>query len=153
MSTNITNQISFLRTSRNFTKDIDSLTQELSKTYLDIASAVNSRTIGIFSTNVPSITGESWFINRNQRQQSLRQAYLFTSNAPIAHGLNYQSIERFVRGFGSFTDGVNWYGLIFSTNVPIVGQFSFYVSPTQIVFQGAPAIVKGTVVLEWLSNA
>ncbi len=161
MSTNVTNQISFLRTSRNFTKNIDNLTQELSKTYLDIANAVNSRTIGMFSTNVPSITGENWFISKNQRQQSLRQIYPFTTTASIPHNIKTDQVERFVRGFGSFTDGTNWYGVIFGSNVAIAGQLSFYITPTvgavsgQIVFlsgAGAPAVTKGIVVLEWLSQ-
>lgn len=154
MSTNITNQIAYLRTSRNFTPEIGKLVEELNKSYIDTANAVNSRTIGLFSVNVASITGESWYISKNQRQQSLRQVYTFTSFASINHGLKTDQIERFVRGFGSYTDGTNWYGLIFGTNVALAGQAVFYITPTQIVFNtaGAPALTKGTVVLEWLSQ-
>jgi hypothetical protein len=155
MASNVTNQIAFLRTSRNYSDDLDKLIPELSKTYIDVANAVNSRTIGLFSVNVPSITGESWFINQNQRQQSLRQVYTFTTFAPITHNIPPMNIERFVRGFGSYTDVLgNWYGLIFATNVPITGEVLFYITPTQIIFLsgGAPVPTKGSVVLEWLSQ-
>lgn len=154
MSSNFLNQVSFLRTSRNFSNDINLLTSEISRTYLDIATAVNSRTIGLFPTTISAITGESWFLSKNQRQQSFRQAYTFTTFASINHGLNINRLERFVRGFGSYTDGTNWYGLIFGTNVALAGQAVFYITPTQIVFNtaGAPASTRGTVVLEWLSQ-
>lgn len=157
MSSNVTNQVSYLRTSRNFTNEIDELSTELNRTYIDIAQAVNSRTISTFPVNIPTITGENWFITQNQRQQSLRQVYGFTSTTSINHGLRFSNIERFVRGFGSYTDGTNWYGLIFGSNVPIAGQISFYITSTQIVFlsgAGAPSLTngKGTVIIEWLSN-
>lgn len=154
MTTNVTNQVAYLRTSRNFTNDIEELPKELGRTYLDIATAVNTRTIGLFPTNVAAITGESWFISKNQRQQSFRQVYAFTTFASINHNLKTAQIERFVRGFGSYTDGTNWYGLIFGTNVALAGQAVFYITPTQIVFNtaGAPASTRGTVVLEWLSQ-
>lgn len=154
MSSNFANQVSFLRTSRNFSNDVDLLTSEIGRTYLDIATAVNSRTIGLFPTTISAITGESWFLSKNQRQQCFRQVYTFTSFASINHGLNISRLERFVRGFGSYTDDTNWYGLIFGTNVALAGQAVFYITSTQIVFNtaGAPASTRGTVVLEWLSQ-
>lgn len=161
MSSNVTNQIAFLRTSRNFTNEIEKLTPELSKTYIDIANAVNSRTISLFSVNVPSITGESWFISKNQRQQGFRQIYPFTTFAAIDHNIPSMNVERFVRGFGEFTDASgNWYGLLFGTNSALVGQVVFYITPTvgsvsgQIVFldSSGKTPTKGTVVLEWISQ-
>ncbi len=153
MSSNVINQVAFLRTSREFPKDPDLLSVETNKAYVDTANAVNFRTIGIFPTNVPALNGEGWFLTQNQKQAGLRQAYPFTSFATIPHNLKYSGIERFVRLFGAYTDGTNWYGIIGGTNVAIAGQISFYITPTSIIFLngGAPAVVKGTVVIEWLS--
>lgn len=155
MSNVITNQTAYLRTSRNFSSDVSLLTTELNRTYIDIALAVNSRVIGIFSTNVSSITGEAWYITKNQKQQSLRQVYPFTSTAPIAHGLNIAEAERFTRMFGSYTNGTNWYGVIGGTSVLIPGQLSFYITANDIIFLfdgTTPPVTKGVVVIEWLSQ-
>lgn len=152
---NVVNQVAYLRTSREFPEDLTKLTIEINKSYVDIANIVNNRIIGLFPTNKPAITGESWFITGNQRQQSLRQLYPFTTTTPIPHGLNLNQIDRFTRCFGAFTDGTNWYGLINGSNIAIAGQVSFYVTPTNIVFlvgAGAPALTKGQIVLEWLSQ-
>lgn len=154
MSSNVVNQIPYIRTSREFPQEVQQLAIEVNKSYVDIANNINARTIGIFPTNRPAITGESWFID-NQRQQTLRQVYAFTTTAAINHGINVSAIERFTRMFGTFTDGTNWYGLIAGSNVAIAGQISFYLTPTQIIFlvgAGAPALTKGTIVLEWLSD-
>jgi len=159
MSANVVNQVAFLRTSRNFPENIPELVVQLSKSYIDTSNAVNARTIGIFPTNRPAITGESWYFNKNQKQQSLRQMYTFTTLTAITHGIifgaTFDEIDRFTRTFGEYTDGTNWYGLIPGSNVAIAGQVSFYVTPTQIIFLsgvGAPAVTNGNVVLEWLSD-
>lgn len=156
MSTNIVNQVAYLRTSREFPKELSQLTVEVNKSYVDIANAINSRTIGLFPTGRPAITGESWFINSSRRQQTLRQVYTFTTTNPIPHGINFTTIDRFTRMYGQYTDGTNWYGMPATTNVAILGQFTFYVDPMNIVFPalgaGAPAIQSGNIVLEWLSK-
>ena len=158
MSFNIINKVAYLRTSRDFPKELEDLSLEINKAYIDIANVVNARTIGIFPTNASAITGESWFFN-NQRQQSLRQLYNIVIVGgvpqPITHNLNLSLISRFTRCFGEFTDGTNWYGLIHGSNVAIAGQISFYITPANIVFLtggGQPAITNGQVVLEWLSQ-
>lgn len=151
---NVINQMPFLRTSREFPEDLKILTVQVNKSYVDIANAVNSRIIGLFSTNIPSITGESWFLVQNQRQQTFRQVYQFTSTTAITHGINIEDINQFTRCFGSYTDGTNSYGLFFATSVAIAGQITFFITPTQIVFNvgaGAPALTKGRIVIEWLS--
>lgn len=155
MSTNVVNQVAYLRTTRNFPPELSELIVEIDKSYVDTASAVNNRTISIFPTTRPAINGESWFLTQNQRQQGLRQVYTFTTTANIAHGLDLSKIERFTRNFGEFTDGTNWYGIINGSNVAIAGQISFYIDSTNIVFligAGAPALTSGTIVLEWLSR-
>lgn len=155
MSTNVVNQVAYLRTSRNFPVEVEQLTVEVNKAYVDTANAVNNRIISIFPTNRPAINGESWFIRNNQRQQGFRQVYVFTTTANIPHGINFATVDRFTRNFGEFTDGTNWYGLINGSNVAIAGQISFYLTPTDIVFLsggGAPALTRGNIVLEWLSQ-
>jgi hypothetical protein len=156
MSSNLLTQAQFLRTSRHFPLDAQPLSVEVNKSYVDIANAVNSRIIGVFPTNRAVITGESWFIQNNARQQSFRQIYPFTATGNILHGINLTNIYGFSKAYGAFTDGTNWYGAIFASNTAIAGQVSFYIAPTNIVIlagAGAPAIVQGTIVLEWLSQA
>lgn len=152
---NIINQVPYLPTSRNYPPELSQLTVEIDKTNIDTANAVNNRTISLFPTTRPAINGESWFLFGNRRQEGLRQVYNVTSTSSIAHGINFTNIDQFVRGFGSFTDGTNWYGLIYSSSTAIAGQVSFYLTPTNIVFlvgAGAPSVTKGTVTLEWISK-
>lgn len=155
MSSNVVNQVAYLRTSRLFPEEIYKLTVELNKSYLDIANAVNVRTIGIFPVNRPAIGGESWFLTNNQRQQNFRQVYSFTSTGSVPHGIDLNLISQFSKPSGSFTDGTNYYGAIYGSNTAIVGQVSFYITPTNIVIlagAGAPAISSGIIILEWLSD-
>lgn len=155
MTSNIVNQVAYLRTTREFpSEELNELATEANKAYLDTSAAVNVRTIGIFPVNRGAVGGESWFISKNQKQQNLRQVYTFTTTANIPHGLNLAQLERFTRNFGEFTDGTNWYGLIHGSNVAIAGQITFYVTPANIVFlvgAGAPTLTRGHVVLDWLS--
>lgn len=154
MSSNVVNQVAYLRNTREFPQEVLKLSVEITRTYLDIASAVNNRIISIFPTNRPAITGESWYFDKAQRQQGQRQVYVFTTTANIPHGLTFVEISRFVRVWGEFTDGTNWYGLIHGSNIAIPGQISFYLTPTNITFltgAGAPALTSGSIVLEWLS--
>jgi hypothetical protein len=153
---NAVNQVPYLRVSREFPEDAKMLTQECSKSYLDIAGAVNERTIGIFPQNRPAIGGESWFFNGRGKQQNLRQVYTFTATGNIAHGINLAGISQISpKSYGSYTDGTNYYGVIYASSVAIAGQVSFYITPTNIVVQagaGAPSITQGTIVLEWIAN-
>lgn len=155
MASNVVNQIAYLRTSREFPENTHQLAVQMNKSYVDIANAVNSRIIGIFPVNRPAITGEEWFKTNNQKQQSLRQVFTFTSTTSIAHNIKFDQIDGFTRMFGQYTDGNNWYGLIPASNVSITGQISFYITPTNIVFvlgAGAPAVTNGRLVIEWLSD-
>ncbi len=147
--------MAYLRTSREFPEDLRQLTVELNKTYLDIANTVNCRTIGLFPTTRPAINGEEWYINNNQKQQGFRQIYPFTAIGNIPHTLNFNSISMFTKSSGSFTDGTNYYGAIYASNVAIAGQISFYITPTNIVVlsgAGAPTIQSGIIILEWISK-
>ena len=154
MSTNVINQVPYLRTSREFPEDLQPLAVQVNKSYVDIANAVNNRIIGLFPINRPAITGESWYLINNQRQQTLRQVYTFTTTASINHNVNVIDPNQFTRCFGSYTDGTNSFGLFWGTSVAIAGQITFYITATQIVFlvgAGAPALTEGRIVLEWLS--
>ncbi len=156
VQSNIANPGNFLATSRNFPSDAQALSVELSKSYIDIATQVNNRTSGLFATS-STITGESWYLaGQTGKQNTIRQAYLFTTTASINHGIQNVVPNQFTNCFGSYTDGMNSYGLIWGTSVAITGQILFYITSTQIVFvtgAGAPALTAGRIVLQWLSNS
>jgi len=132
------------------------LSVEMNKSYVDVANAVNSRTIGIYTVNRPVVNGEAWFITQGQKQQAFRQIYTITSATSFNHGLNFQNIERFtvIRGIGF--DGTNYYPIPFVSPVAVNANMGLYVSPTQVVITtgaGSPALTQGTIILEWLSQA
>lgn len=155
MSSNVVNQQPYLKTTKNFSDTAPKLSLEMNITYLETASAINNRIIGIFPTNRPAITGENWYFDKARRQQSLRQVYVFESTASIPHGLNLSQIDRFSHMYGAYTDDANWYGLIAASDIAIIGQISFYLDPVNIVFMtgaGAPTLTRGNLVLQWLSD-
>ena len=157
MTTNNFQISPFLTSQRKFPyENISDLALQSDLAYIDVAQKVNLRTIGVFPTNYPVLTGETWFITGSAtRQQTLRQVYTFTGTGNIAHGINFASVSAFTNPFGSFTDGTNYYGAIYASNVAIAGQITFYITPTNIVVLaggGAPAITRGIIVLQWLSQ-
>lgn len=163
MTIDVINQAPFLRTSREFPEEIRQLTVEVNRTYVDIASFVNARTIGLFPTNRAAINGESWFLQGNRRQQALRQVYPFTTTANIPLGFKISQVSQFSRLFGTYTDSAGrWYGILGATSVAIAGQIGFYIdidgtSTTSDLIKfttgaGAPTLTYGTIVVEWLSK-
>ncbi len=156
MSIDVINQVPYLQTSREFPEQIEQLCVQTNKAYVETANAVNNRTISLFPTTRPAINGESWFLIRNQRQEGLRQVYTFTTlPANIPHNIKNVIPGQFLRGFGSYTDGTNTYGLIFGSTIAIPGQISFYITSTNIVFvpdAAAPVPTSGRVTIEWLSS-
>lgn len=156
MSSNVSNQMPYLRTSRSFPEEAQPLSVELTRSYLDIAEKVNDRTIGIFVPNKPTITGESWYLNTGKKQQTLRQIYPITSTAAFNHGINFLNVERFtvIRGIGF--DGTNYYPIPYISPVAAADNMGIVVTPTQVVLTpggGAPALTQGTIILEWLSQS
>ncbi len=147
--------VPYLRSFRQFPSDeLKSLSTESDKAYIDTALAVNARTIGIFPTNKSAITGETWFLTNNRAQQGNRRAYPFTTTTSINHLLDLNGIQSFVRIYGIYTNGTNWFSITPTSNTSIAGQIGAYVTPTQIVFTvgaGAPTPTSGVVILEWLS--
>ena len=163
---NFVNQSPFIRSTREFPEDVRELTDEVNKSYLDIATNINVRTIGIYPTTRPAITGNSFFIQGNQNQQTVRQVYTFSgaAPAPIPHGINVLGISRFTPlCYGSYSDAAgNYYGIPYASSVAIAGQVSFYITPNSagnvldgtivvVVDAGAPTIDKGIIVLEWIA--
>lgn len=159
MSTTIANQTPYLITTRNFPEDLKGLTVEMGRTYIDIANSVNQRTVGVFSNTHQVITGESWFTRGgNQKQQALRRVYPFVAaDLPnIPHQITISQISGFIRIWGTFVDaGGIWYPLPFVSATAAANQVQVLVNSTNIVVTvggGAPAPVRGFVILEWLSN-
>ncbi len=150
----VVNTVPFIKTSRNFPQDsAENLSQELDKAYIEIAQAINTRTIGLFPINRPAITGNAFFLTP-ARRQTLRQVYVFTTTATINHNIHDINPNDFTNCNGSFTDGTNNFGLIWASNVAIAGQITFYLTATQIIFligAGAPTLTTGRVILEWIS--
>lgn len=166
MASNIVNQVPYLRTSREFPTDPHTLTVEIDKAYLDIAGAVNNRTIGIYTTGNPSITGEQWFLN-NTRFQTLRQVYTFGSIATNTE----LDIPVIVTNFVQYT---KIYGTVITTNgssgqpdyrpLPycapgpsdsialLVGVVGGKLQIRIVLGSTAPPVSSGLVVLEWMNK-
>jgi hypothetical protein len=152
------NQTAFLRTAKEFPEDTHQLSFEVNRTYVDIANAVNNRTIGIYPTNRPAVTGNSYF-QTTTRKQTFRQIYVVTpaniTAGFINHNITNVFAGQFINCFGSYTDDINTFGLFFASSVAIAGQTTFYVTSTQIILlvgAGAPVLTSGLIVLEWLTS-
>lgn len=157
MSTNLANQSPFIRTSRSFPTDSQALSVELDRSYLDIASTINARTISLFPTARQTQSGENWFITKNQRQSGFRQVYQCSDTAlTIPHGINLASVTNFVRVWGVFYTGSVWTNLPYIDVVNANNQIKITVDATNIVIVkgggSPPSISQGTIVLEWLVN-
>lgn len=159
MSSNISNTVPYLRTTRDFPEDPQVLRIELNKMYIDIANVVNARTIGLFTNNKPVVNGEQWFTEGlPRRQQALRQIYPFVAaDLPnIPHQIIIPQISGFVRIWGTYVDaGGIWYPLPYVDATASTNQVALLVNATNIVVTvgaGAPVPVRGTIILEWLSQ-
>lgn len=165
---NLLQKAPYLRNQRFFpNENVKELSVENDRAYIDIASKVNERIIGLYALNIPVITGEAWFfLGSNDRQQSLRQLYQVPSttvdNTTIELGFKLSDIYQISpKSYGSYTNGTDWFGLIYASNVPITGQYTFYLhvnalstTSDQIVIRvgaGAPSITTGSIVVEWIS--
>ena len=156
---NVLNQVPYLRTSRLFPEEIGQLVVEVNRSYTDIASAVNNRTISIFPVNRPAIGGESWFVTKNQRQQSLRQVYQFDDlTLTIPSNIDFPSTTNIIRMWGTFFDGTYWQNLPYVDVVNVNNQINVKINPSTgiiTITKGAgtpPSISKGLLIVEWISN-
>lgn len=156
--TNIINQVAYIKSSREFPPDLGQIANILTRAYPEIANAINDRTIGLFPITRPAVTGNAYYLFRNQKQQSLREVYTFETTVPILHNIDFNQVSYIGSMYGQYTDGTNWYGIIPGTSAPagIAGQLVFYLSPTQIIFIPGggtmPALTKGIIVIEWISQ-
>ena len=145
----------YLPRQRNFPNDsAQELGVELDKAYIDIANRVNERTIGLYSTNLPSITGEAWFLKGQPRkQQTLRQVYEFTGTASFAHGINFANVATFTKITGIGFDGTNYFPIPYLSTNPAF-DLGIFVSPTQIILDpgASRTVTSGIIILEWLSK-
>jgi len=162
------NQVAYIKTSREFPPDVNQIAGILTRSYVEIANAINTRTIGLFPSNRPAITGNAYYFTdpanpasfSNQRQQSLRQVYVFSSTttlppATIPHGIDFNQVSFVGAMYGQFLSVNRWCGLIPGTTVAIAGQISFNIGSTNInlvVGAGAPTFTKGIIVIEWISQ-
>lgn len=143
----------YLPISYDFSNAPESLPSQLNSTYSSIALRLNNREISIYDLN-ENLTGQKW-TNVNNLQvprQTFRKVFEFTAAGSTAH--NISSLTQVI-GYGQYTDGTNFYGVIHGSNVAIAGQVSFYVTPVNLVIlsgAGAPAITSGVIVLEFLKN-
>lgn len=147
-------QAPFLRNQRQFPFDaVQNLSFEVDRTYIDIASKVNARTIGLYAVNFPVVTGEDWFLTgQSQKQQTLRQLYTGTGTGSFSHGIDISKITGFTRIYGTFLSGSNWDPLPYVDVTLLSNCVGLSVTPTDIVISSGTTVV-GTwyVVLEWLS--
>jgi hypothetical protein len=158
---NVVNQVAYLPTSRNFPPEINQLTVEINKSYVDIASAVNGRTISIFPATRPAINGESWFLN-NQRQQGFRQVYSITSYASFDTGILIFDVNTFTRIYGVVIAANNAYipipyvdGGTTTSNVGIFLSPGTNPDTYRVAFTPGgtnPGIKSGIIILEWISQ-
>jgi len=151
-------QSPYLREQRQFPNDdLRELANQSDHAYIDIASKVNARTIGLFAPNVQIVTGEGWYLQgSSSKQQSLRQVYPFIEAGDIAHGINLATVTTFTRIYGVFYDGSIYYPLPYVDVVDATNQVNVVVNSSDIVITAGggspPSISSGYVILEWLSQ-
>lgn len=162
MNTNLLNPAPYLRTSRNFPVDSKKLEVELNSSYIDIANCVNARTIGIFPTNRPTVTGERWYLT-SSTQQTLRQIYSFgaiASGAELDIPLGFTNWNMLTKitatvltnvpdyrpiPFVDPTTATNGMEILVAT---VAGMLQIRI----ILGSTAPAVVSGIAVIEFLSQ-
>lgn len=155
----------FLQTSRKFSKDPVELEPVLSKTYSEVAQAVNFRTIGLFETNQITI-GDKYFNTGDpqNRRSAFRKTFPFGAIAAgatltILHGIT--GIVELVHFYGNcITDAsvfpnAKYESLPFVSVTAATEQINLYANDTIITIingAGNNNIISGTIILEFLLN-
>lgn len=163
MSSNNSITAPYLRTTRNFPDDPEKLSDEMDKAYIDTAAAVNNRTIGLYPSSRPIVTGNSYFIFRDQRQQSLRKVYPFGAIAPgteLDIPIGYANFDQFAMIYGTVVTNVPDYRpLPYIDCITLTTGMTILVAPVGGVnviriILGATAVpvVRGIAILEWISQ-
>jgi len=158
--TNFVNNSPYLRTTREFPEDLHDLAFQSNKAYLEVANAVNQRTIGIFPVNKPSITGEQWYVKSNVKEQSLRQVYTFGSithaTSPFLIPYKISGFTQFVRIWGTAITVIPDYRPIPYSSVTANANIELNITLTNIVITlgaASPELASGLIIIEWLSPA
>lgn len=160
----------FIPTYRQFpVSDESNLEKQLVNSYVQTATAVNQRTIGVFdlsqdagNTTIinPQIpNGERWFptVAQSGTPQKLRDGFRVVvqvddSRLIVDHGITL--INQATRLYGTFFDGTVWWPLPYIDVTAANNQINISVSATQIIVTkggGAPpAINLGLIVCEFL---
>lgn len=165
MTAPISIQKAYLPNTRSFPGNITLLTDDLSKSYIEIAQAVNFRTIGIFD-KFQVVTGERWFNDADNlsKRQTYRQVYtipasqlpiLPAANATFAH--NIQGLVTFTRMYGTCITDTPDYRPIPYASVAANNNIDLRVAGANIIVANgtdpaAPIIESGIIVLEYLLN-
>jgi len=156
MTANPIHTTPYIETTKRFPQDPALLEGVLSKMYVDVANGVNARVIGIYEL-ASVITGERWFSNNssniNTKRQTQRKVFQFSDASLVfSHGLS--GVTAFTRIYGTFTDGTLSYPLPY-VSPTAANQVGVSVSSTQVTVTkgaGAPAIISGFVILEYLQQ-
>lgn len=169
--TNIVNGTPYLRSTRSFPENLHDLAFQSSKAYLEVANAVNQRTIGIYPVIKSAITGDQWFVNKNRKQQSLRQVYTFGANAAgttITIPYKIPGFDQFVRIWGTCITTntavpgpgpfvvLDYRPIPYSSVTAVNQQIELKVTPTNIIVNigaASPNLISGLIIIEWLSLA
>ena len=159
-----TAQTPYLVTSKDFPTSIpEELEQVLSKSWVDCAQAVNTRTIGIFNTT-SQVNGDKYYNTANPLQ--LRQAYRKTfpfgaiaAGAALTFAHSITGIVEIVHLYGTcITDAsvlltAKYEPIPFVSTANINQQVSLWMNDTNIVITngaGNNNILSGTIIVEFL---
>ena len=166
MSSATTIGVPYIITTRQFpTDELELLETELTKSYEEIASGVNSRTIGIFNT-FQMVTGDKYYsimntspMNPIQFRQGYRKLFPFgaiTAGATLVIIHNIVDITECVHIYGNcITATPDFRPIPYSSVTAADDQIELNVTSTQINIingSGAPNITSGTIILEFLLN-
>lgn len=153
MTTNTLIKVPYLRSERSFPQEAQPLSVEINRCYDEIATCVNSRTIGFFSEGNNLINGEVWFVG-SQKYQGFRRIYNITATGNTPHRLNTANISNFVSIYGTFKSGTSFYPLPYVNSTAANNQISLHITSTDIVITpgggSPPTFDSGIVILEWI---
>lgn len=148
----------FLRTSRKFPRDPQMLEMELSKSYIEIATHVNSREVCLYYTGSGFInTGQQWGVPVDEEtQQALRKVFDIPAtaagaSATITHGI--PTISAITRLFGTVTTATPDFRPLPYASVTANANIELRATTTDIIINvgaASPNVSSGTVVIEWL---
>lgn len=154
----------YLITSREFPKEPSELEPVLSKSYVEIAQAVNVRTIGTFNT-FQIVTGDRYYNTSNPLQ--LRQSYrtLFTfgavaSGASTTISFNSSAITESAHIYGNCitADNTTKFRCIpYASATDVTKQIQIDIDTTASTIiitngAGAPNILSGNIIFEYMLN-